>query len=185
MTLVLRNVKQTELTWVELDANFTYLDNRIDQVAQQTSSNDIVRITQQSFLPAEQTQARANISAADLNDVVNLENRVELLEGLEYVSYNPQIVTVQQQQIARENLGLKFTKAVFEHTLTASDVANTIMTFALTHTPKMDEWEFLFIGSAPVSPVSYSVSGNTLSIDTSTIGYPMQAGRLVIFRYMY
>jgi len=118
----------------------------------------------------------------------------------EVIKHIPQLLIPQQQQTARDNIDVYsklevdsaiatatkvFTKAVFEHTLTASDVANTIMTFALTHTPKMDEWEFLFIGSAPVSPVSYSVSGNTLSIDTSTIGYPMQAGRLLIFRYMY
>lgn len=103
------------------------------------------------------------------------------------VKFTAQSLSAQQQETARNNIGAMpmLTKGLFEHILTANDVANTIMTFTLQHTPNMLEWDFLFIGSGPVSPSSYTVSGNTLSVDTSTIGYPMQAGRVLMFRYKY
>lgn len=200
MAIVYRLVKNSELTWVELDGNFSFLDDKIDQVAAQTGSTEIVRVTPQVFLPAEEDQARVNIKAASVDQVIDLNDRVDFLETYNPVMYTPQILSPTEQQTARENINVYSkeevddkistatqpkTKGYFEHVLTASDIANSIMTFTLPETPTMTEWEFLYIGAGILSPVSYSVSGNVLSIDQSTISYPVQVGRRLLFRYMY
>jgi len=104
MTLVLRTVKGAELTWSELDNNFVWLQNRIDEVEQQISGNDVVRVIPQTFLPSEQQQARANILAADIESVNDLDDRVSDIELWEPVMYNAQQPTVQQQEQARDNI---------------------------------------------------------------------------------
>ena len=187
MPLVLRNVKGAELTWTELDNNFTFLENEISNAISTIAGADVVRVATQSFTPQQQLQGRVNIGAASQDDVTDIDGRLTDIEAYNFVLYNAQSPTAQQQQTARNNIGAMpvLTKGIFEHVLTANDVANAIMTFTLQHTPNMLEWDFLFIGSGPVSPSSYTVSGNILSVDTSTIGYPMQAGRVLMFRYKY
>lgn len=104
MNLVLRAVKGAELTWSELDNNFVWLQNRIEEVEQQISGDDVVRVTPQTFLPSEQQQARANILAADIESVNELQDRVSDIELWEPVAYNAQQPTAQQQEQARDNI---------------------------------------------------------------------------------
>lgn len=104
MALVLRTVKGAELTWAELDNNFVWLQNRIEEVEQQISGNDVVRVIPQTFLPSEQQQARANILAADIESVNDLGDRVSDIELWEPVMYNAQQPTTQQQEQARDNI---------------------------------------------------------------------------------
>lgn len=104
MALVLRTVKGAELTWAELDNNFVWLQNRIEEVEQQISGDDVVRVTVQTFLPSEQQQARANILAADIESVNDLSDRVSDIELWEPVMYTAQQPTVQQQEQARDNI---------------------------------------------------------------------------------
>lgn len=104
MAIVYRLIKNSELTWLELDSNFSFLDDKIDQVAAQTGSSEIVRVTPQVFLPAEEGQARANIKAASVDQVVDLSDRVDFLETYNPVMYTPQILLPQEQQTARDNI---------------------------------------------------------------------------------
>lgn len=104
MPLVLRNVKQAKLTWAELDGNFTYLEDKIDAVAAAAGGAEIVRVTPQDFLPAQQNQARANLLAAAAEDVVDLQDRVEFLESVDPVLYSAQSPTPTQKQTARDNI---------------------------------------------------------------------------------
>lgn len=104
MALVLRTVKGAELTWAELDNNFVWLQNRIEEVEQQISGDDVVRVTVQTFLPSEQQQARANILAADIESVNNLSDRVSDIELWEPVMYTAQQPTALQQEQARGNI---------------------------------------------------------------------------------
>jgi|GEM_PF-6079577 len=104
MNLVLRTVKGAELTWSELDNNFVWLQNRIDEVEQQISGDDVVRVTPQTFLPSEQQQARSNILAADIESVNDLNYRVSDIELWEPVMYSAQQPTAQQQEQVRNNI---------------------------------------------------------------------------------
>lgn len=104
MPLVLRNVKNAELSWPEVDGNFLYLENKIDDLVQMVSGDEIVKVTPQGFLPGQEDQARANISAASLQQVADLEVRVDDLESFEYVSYSAQAMLPAQQQTARDNI---------------------------------------------------------------------------------
>ena len=105
MAIVYRSQKNSELTWLELDGNFSFLDDKIDQVAAQTGSAEIVRVTPQVFLPAEENQARANIKAASIDQVVDLNDRVDFIETYNPVMYTPQILLPTEQQTARDNIG--------------------------------------------------------------------------------
>ncbi|SFO04585.1 hypothetical protein SAMN05421741_11817 [Paenimyroides ummariense] len=104
MPLILRSVKQTELTWTELDGNFTYLNNRIDAVEQLVNGNEVVKVTAQTFLPAQEDQARTNIKAASVQALMDLEDRFNDLETMGVVTYAVQQPTAQQQQTARDNI---------------------------------------------------------------------------------
>lgn len=116
------------------------------------------------------------------------------------VSYSPQTPSIIEQQTARDNMDVYSraevdnaiedatapkTKALFEHVLTAGDIANPIIDLPLPNTPDLTEWDFLYINSGAVSPASYTVVGNHLLIDTALLAYPIQAGRRITFRYMY
>lgn len=104
MPLVLRNIKNAELTWTELDGNFLYLENKIDYLEQLVNGDEIVKVTAQTFLPAQEDQARANIKAASLQGLVDLEERVDDLELVDYVAYSVQTMQPAQQQTARDNI---------------------------------------------------------------------------------
>lgn len=116
------------------------------------------------------------------------------------VSYSPQSPSSIEQQTARDNIDVYSrtevddaislattpkTKALFEHVLTAGDIANPIIDLTLPNTPDLTEWDFLYINSGAVSPVSYTIVGNHLLIDKALLAYPIQAGRRITFRYMY
>lgn len=199
MPLVLRNIKNAELTWTEVDGNFLYLENKIDAVEQLVNGNEVVKVVAQTFLPSQQDQARANLQAASIEVVQDIEDRLVFLETIEPVTYDLQTPTPQQQEQLRLNAdvygkqeindmlspitGLSF--GLFEHVLTTADLANPIITFNLPHAPSDKFMEFMFIGSAPVSPTCYVLSGARLEIDQSKFDYELQANRRLIFRYMY
>lgn len=113
------------------------------------------------------------------------------------VLFTPQPLTATQQQIARDNVEvyskdevnallqpLSYTESYYEHLLTPADLVNRIMSFDLAHEPK-GAFDFLYIGSAPVSPASYRVVGTTLEIDQDTFDYELQSGRKILYRYTY
>lgn len=199
MPLVLRNVKNAELTWTEVDGNFLYLENKIDELADLVNGDEVVKVTPQTFLPAQQDQARANLQAASVEVVQDIEDRLDFLETIEPVTYDLQTPTPQQQEQLRANAnvfskqeindmlspitGLSF--GLFEHVLTTADLANPIIIFNLSHAPSDKFMEFMFIGSAPVSPTCYVLSGASLQIDQTKFDYELQANRRLIFRYMY
>lgn len=130
MAIVYRLLKNSELTWVELDGNFSFLDDKIDQVAAQTGSSEIVRVTPQVFLPAEEDQARVNIKAASVDQVIDLNDRVDFLETYNPVMYTPQILLPQEQQTARENIKAAFADdvAALQGLQFESDQANVTLT---------------------------------------------------------
>lgn len=109
MALVLRLIKESELSWEELDNNFVYLDNRIDDLEQGTASAGIVRVTPQTFLQSEMDQALANIGGASVQVIEEIENRVEFLETYQPVLYTPQVLTPEEKQQALANLGINET----------------------------------------------------------------------------
>lgn len=104
MPLVLRSVKNAELTWSEVDGNFLYLENKIDELEQLVNGDEVVKVTAQSFLPAQEDQARTNIKAASAQALVDLEDRFNDLETMGVVTYAVQQPTAQQQQTARDNI---------------------------------------------------------------------------------
>lgn len=199
MPLVLRNIKNAELTWTEVDGNFLYLENKIDDLEQLVNGDEVVKVTQQTFSTAQQNQALSNIGAVSAEQFTDLEERVNEIESNAYVSYSLQSPSVQEQENLRTNAdvyskqevddmlspitGLSF--GLFEHVLTTADLANPIITFNLPHAPSDKFMEFMFIGSAPVSPTCYVLSGASLQIDQSKFDYELQANRRLIFRYMY
>ena len=140
-----------------------------------------------------------DVISTNLNELTNVVNDL-VIDSADNVKFVPQILSAPQQQTARNNIDVYSktevidaiatatapkTKGFFEHILTAADIANTIMDFALPNTPDPNEWDFLYINSGAVSPLTYTVNGNILSIDTTKLAYPVQAGRRVTFRYMY
>lgn len=199
MPLVLRNIKNAELTWTEVDGNFLYLENKIDDLEQLVNGNEVVKVTMQTFSTAQQNQALSNIGAVSAEQFTALEDRVEEVESGAYVSYSLQSPSLQEQENLRTNadvyskqeindmlqpyIGLSF--GLFEHVLTTADLANPIIIFNLPHAPSDKFMEFMFIGSAPVSPTCYVLSGASLQIDQSKFDYELQANRRLIFRYMY
>src|SRR5690606_17258593 len=150
------------LSWTEVDGNFLYLENKIDDLEQLVNGDEVVKVTQQNFMPGQQDTARANISAASLQQVVELESDVSDIQNLEIVTYTLQSPTSQQQEQLRANAdvfskqeindmlapvtGLSF--GLFEHLLTAGDLANPVMVFNLPNVPSDKHMDFLFIGSA-------------------------------------
>lgn len=113
------------------------------------------------------------------------------------VTFTEQELTDSQQAIVRNKLEvyskdeinaliqpLSYTEAYYEHLLTPADLANRIMSFDLAHEPK-GTFNFLYIGSAPVSPASYQIVGTTLEIDQDTFDYELQSGRKILYRYTY
>src|SRR5690606_35848680 len=100
---------------------------------------------------------------------------------LQLLDYEGNIISV----IPLSDLIIPKTKELFSHILTAGDITNPIINLTLPNAPDLNEWEFLYINSGAVSPESYSVSGTSLSIDTAKLAYPVQAGRVVTYRYMY
>lgn len=199
MPLVLRSVKNDELEWSEVDGNFLYLENKIDDLEQLVNGDEVVKVTLQTFSTAQQNQALANVGAASAEQFTVLEERVDEIESNAYVSYSLQSPSVQEQENLRTNAdvyskqeindmlspvtGLSF--GLFEHVLTTADLANPIIIFNLPHAPSDKFMEFMFIGSAPVSPSCYVLSGARLEIDQSKFDYELQANRRLIFRYMY
>lgn len=162
MPLVLRNVKQTELTWAELDGNFTYLEDYIAQVEQQTGSNEIVRVIPQTFLPAEQDQARANINAASVDVTNDIENRLQFVE---------------------ESLDVQ--ENVFTHVITQPDVdAPTTFSVQLPNVPIPSSYNLLFIQGGFVNPTKYTVVNDVLSFDKADV-YNLVLGKLITFIYRY
>lgn len=80
MSLVLRSVKNAELTWSEVDGNFLYLENKIDKLAESVNGGEVLRVTSQDFLPEQQNQARENIEAVSVQQLSELTQRVDDLE---------------------------------------------------------------------------------------------------------
>lgn len=112
------------------------------------------------------------------NVTLNVDNATQTLQLL---NYNGDLVSF----VSLSDLVIQKTKALFEHVLTAGDIANPIIDLPLPNTPDLTEWDFLYINSGAVSPASYTVVGNHLLIDTALLAYPIQAGRRITFRYMY
>jgi|SRR5690606_31392894 len=162
MPLVLRNVKQTELTWAELDGNFTYLEDYIEQVEQTVGSAEVVRVTPQTFLPSEQGQARANINAASIEVTDDLNNRLEFVEG---------ILDVQED--------------TFTYVITQNDVDQpTTFNVQLPNVPKPSAYNLLFIQGGFVSPTKYTVVNDILSFNKADV-YNLVVGKLITFIYKY
>ena len=103
MTLILRSVKNAELEWQEVDGNFVYLENKIDELEQLVGGNEVLRVTAQEFLPEQQARARANILAVDFETVQGIDERVVDLESLDMVLYAEQSATPEQKQFLRDN----------------------------------------------------------------------------------
>ncbi|WKW47256.1 hypothetical protein P3875_04110 [Myroides sp. JBRI-B21084] len=162
MPLVLRNIKQTELTWTELDDNFVYLENKINDVENQTVSNDIVKVTAQSFLPEQQAQGRANLGAASVESVEDLNERLEFVELI----YN-------------------LTEATFTHEITQNDVDHTTtFTVQLPNTPIPSTYNLLFIQGGFVNPTKYTIVGDVLSFEKADV-YNLVVGKLITLIYKY
>lgn len=103
MTLILRSVKNDELEWHEVDGNFVYLENKIDAVEQLVGGDEVVKVTAQTFLPGQEDQARTNIKAASVQQVTDLEDRVDDIESNAYVSYGLQSPSPKEQENLRSN----------------------------------------------------------------------------------
>lgn len=111
------------------------------------------------------------------NVTLNIDNATNSLQLLDFQG---QVVS----SVLISDLQPKYSIGLFKHILTQQDIANTVMTFTLPDIPN-GKWDFLHIGSGPVNPDSYSVSGNILSVNTSLIDYVVQSGRSLTFRYEY
>lgn len=103
MPLVLRSVKNDELEWSEVDGNFLYLENKIDDLEQLVNGDEVVKVTPQTFSTAQQNQALSNIGAVSAEQFTDLEDRVEEVESNAYVSYSLQSPSVQEQENLRTN----------------------------------------------------------------------------------
>lgn len=179
MALVLRTVKGAELTWSELDNNFVWLQNRIEEVEQQISGNEVVRVTLQTFLPSEQQQARSNILAADIESVNDLVNRVSDIELWDPVMYTAQQPTVQQQQQARENIGVWLT-SLYDESFDFDKSTNPGQQFTLAFSPT--QVEMVFDTNTPIwfDQGDFTVVGNVL-----TINYPMEDEAIIKIKYWH
>lgn len=127
MPLVLRSVKNAELTWPEVDGNFLYLENKIDDLEQLFNGDEVVKVTEQTFLPEQQAQARANMYAADVGTVRVIGERVEDIENLELVLYAEQAVTEEQKQFLRNNAGV-YSKIEVDNLTVARTIKNITVT---------------------------------------------------------
>lgn len=207
MTLILRSVKNAELEWQEVDGNFVYLENKIDELEQQVGGDEVVKVTAQTFLPAQEDQVRANIKAASAQELTFLEDRFNDLEIMGVVTYSMQSPTPQQQQQLRENADVYSRseingvvqdevslalaalppkpKAVFSHTLTTADVAQATITLSLQHVPDVNDFYDLHINGVYVNDDDYMVQQNKIIIAKSNIAYEVQAGMKLTFRYRY
>lgn len=181
MTLVLRNIKNAELTWTELDGNFTYLENKINEVEEQIVSADIVRVVLQDFLPAQQNQARANIGAASAIELDELEGRVEQLEALEYVSFNPQEVTDTQRQQVLNNLGLRYKQFIYV-TTPADALQTTSIDILLPEVPNFITT--LHVGSGFVNENRYTRVNDVVTFLINPT-YPLQPNKEITLSYFY
>lgn len=198
MALVLRTVKGTELEWEELDGNFVWLQNQIEDLEGQTGSEFIVRVTPQEFLPAQMNQALANIGGAPLTALESLEERVELVEAFTPISYTPQVLTTEEKEVFYENVDVYSKtqvdnlidsgvqpkqKQLFIHEITELDLTDPMrINLQLATIPDQDEWFDLHINGGFVSDNSYEITEDTLSIVKSEIS-EVSIGDKVIFRY--
>lgn len=200
MALTLRLVKDSELSWEELDNNFVYLDNRIDELEQETVSAGIVRVTPQTFLQSEMDQALANIGGASVQVIEEIEDRLEFLESYQPVLYTPQVLTPQEQEVVHDNINVYSKeevdqiasdliqpkqKAIHVHTLTPADVSQATITLDLVNVPDVSEFYDLHVNGVYVNDDDYIVQSNQVIIAKSNIAYEVQAGMKLTFRYRY
>src|SRR5690554_413203 len=200
MALTLRLVKDSELSCEELDNNFVYLDNRIDELEQETVSAGIVRVTPQTFLQSEMDQALANIGGASVQVIEEIEDRLEFLESYQPVLYTPQVLTPQEQEVVHDNINVYSKeevdqiasdlvqpkqKAIHVHTLTPADVSQATITLDLVNVPDVSEFYDLHVNGVYVNDDDYIVQANQVIIAKSNIAYEVQAGMKLTFRYRY
>lgn len=205
--LVLRNIKNAELTWTEVDGNFLYLENKIDDLEQLVNGDEVVKVTQQNFMPGQQDTARANISAASLQQVVDLESDVSDIQNLEIVTYNLQSPTPQQQQQLRDNADVysrdEITgvvqaeiataiaalppkpKGIYVRSLTSVDLAQATITLDLPDTPDVTDDYFLYVNGQFINDDDYLVQANKVVVGKSNIEFEIVEGMKVTFRYRY
>lgn len=125
--LVLRNVKNAELTWSEVDGNFLYLENKIDDLEQLVNGDEIVKVTVQEFLPGQRARARANLYAADVETVEGIDERLGDIENLELVLYAEQGATEEQKQFLRNNADV-YSKTEVDNLTVARSLKNITVT---------------------------------------------------------
>jgi len=125
--LILRSVKQAELSWPEVDGNFLYLENKIDDLEQLVNGDEVLRVTVQKFLPEQRAQARANMYAADIGTVEGIDERVGGIENLELVLYAEQGATEEQKQFLRNNAGV-YSKTEVDNLTVARSIKNITIT---------------------------------------------------------
>lgn len=199
MALVLRTVKGTELEWEELDGNFVWLQNQIEDLEGQTGSEFIVRVTPQEFLPAQMNQALANIGGAPLTALESLEERVELVEAFTPISYTPQVLTPEEKEVFYENVDVYSKtqvdslinsgvqprqKQLFLHDIQENDLTDpTKIVLQLDTIPDQNEWFDLHINGGFVNDTSYGITDDVLTIYRDQISYPITIGKKITFRY--
>lgn len=139
MPLVLRNVKQAKLTWTELDGNFTYLENKIDELEQLVNGDEVVKVTAQTFLPSEQNQVLENIGAVSIGAHLELELRVSDIE--------------------------EWRTSLFDETFVFDSTTNPNQQFTLAFTPT--QIESIFDTNTPIwmDQGDFAVAGNILTIN--------------------
>jgi|SRR5690606_6816112 len=200
MPLVLRNVKQTELTWAELDGNFTYLEDYIAQVSEDFNGAEVVRATPQEFLPAQMDQIRANIGGASLAVVNDLSDRMEFQESIEFVTYTLQTPTPEKRQLLRDNAdvysksevnglidavgpGVSSVKQIVERTYNAAELSESIVILNLSTVLNPERWYDLYIEGLFISDNDYSVTPDSVLMPRELFGIEPTGTFKVVFKY--